>query len=181
MLEIVFIVGGIATLVGAGLNHLIHDCIVNRKMKNNLKQLGEENNKLHNSITNIKNENKLLSDIREDLEDSKDALKYELENLKKIMKIGGEHGEEIYQNMINLFNEYKNIVDTDIRTKTIGLLCDLDTNNDFIYSPEERKAAKSKLRLLFSEQHINIIDSDFDDISILKEKLMILFCKQVKN
>lgn len=183
MIELIILIGvGFGSSVfGAGAMKCFQNCVTNRKMKKNLEKMNVENRKLQESVTNMTTENRNLQNVRENLEESSDTLKNELENLKEIMKLSGEHGEEVYENLMSLFNNYKNIVEVDIKTKSIALLCDLDTNNDFSYSATERVAAIAKLKLLFSEQHIDINDSDFDDICKLKDKLIKLFQTHVNN
>lgn len=181
MIELIILIGVGSSLIGAGTMKCFDNCIINRKMKKNLDKMNAENLKLQESVTNMTTENKNLQNVRENLEHSSHSLKSELENLKDIMKISGEQGEEIYEKLIKVFNDYKNIVEVDIKTKSIALLCDLDTNNDFSYSATERVAAIAKLKLLFSEQHIDISDSDFDDISKLKDKLIKLFHTDIQK
>ena len=178
MIEIIIGIGSF--MIGVGVTRMIHWCFVNLKMKRNLQKLVHENNKLQNNVQMMKEENANLKNVRCSLENSSVALKVELDNLKDIINLNGEQGEEIYKNLICIFENYKNIVNVDIQTKSIGLLCDLDTNKDFIYSPEERVVAISKLKLLFSDQHIDISDHDFDDISRLKNKLVELFKIELK-
>lgn len=181
MIELIILIGVGSSLFGAGAMKCFDNFIVNRKMKKNLDKMNAENIKLQESVTDMTTENKNLQNIRKNLEESSHSLKNELENLKDIMKISGEHGEEIYENLMKVFNDYKNIVEVDIKTKSVALLCDLDTNNDFSYSAAERVAAFAKLKLLFSEQHIDINDSDFDDMSKLKNKLINLFHTHINN
>lgn len=183
MIELIILIGiGVSSSVfGAGAMKCFQSCVTNRKMKKNLEKMNTENRKLQDSVTNMTTENRNLQNVRENLEESSNTLKSELDNMKEIMKLSGEHGEEVYANLMTLFNNYKNIVDMDIKTKSISLLCDLDTNNDFSYSATERVAAIAKLKLLFSEQHIDISDADFDDLSKLKDKLIKLYESHVNH
>ena len=76
--------------------------------------------------------------------------------------------------MLKLYQQYKTTVNLDVQTKALGLLMDLDTNNDFKFDEEERYNAINKLKLLFNKENINISDKDFDDIKALKTRLVIL-------
>ena len=172
----------LATVIGYSIStflsiKIIYDCLYKRKMEKNLRKMEENNKELSESVSNFQIENDKLSALRKDMEENGEQLKTELDELKGIINLGGEQNEEVYQNLRTLYNDYKDIVDIDVKVKCIGLLTDLDTNNDFKFDEKEKEEAKMKLRLLFSEKKIDISDSDFDDLDVLKNKLYELIMK----
>lgn len=134
------------------------------------KQLTKEINNLQNENSTLLKNIDRLKCLQADLETSTSNLKNDIGDLQNILKLTEGNTE----NMLKLYQQYKTTVNLDVQTKALGLLMDLDTNNDFKFDEEERYNAINKLKLLFNKENINISDNDFDDIKALKTRLVIL-------
>lgn len=166
----------VITIIGYSLStslavKIVYDCLYRKKMQKHLNEMKINNQELSESISNFQTENEKLCQLSMNMEQNEEQLKNELEQLKGIIHVGGEQNKEVYKNLTKLYKEYENVVDIDLKVKCIGLLTDLDTNNDFEFDESEREQAKIKLKLLFSEKQIEISDSDFDNLEVLKQKL----------
>tara|TARA_B100000575_G_scaffold292509_1_gene301114 strand:+ start:1383 stop:1928 length:546 start_codon:yes stop_codon:yes gene_type:complete len=168
MIDIILL--GSSSIIVIGVCSLL-GCTYKQRMTKILNELESENRELTSNIDIITNENIRLREIRVTLESSSQSIKSELEKLKSIIDMCGDTNKDAYNKMLGLYDDYKKIVDLDVRVKSIGLLMDLDTNNDFIFDKNEKETAILKLKLLFNHNNINISDSDFDNMDILKTKL----------
>tara|TARA_A100001015_G_scaffold311748_1_gene415592 strand:+ start:2338 stop:2859 length:522 start_codon:yes stop_codon:yes gene_type:complete len=155
-----YILSAIISILGF---NSIRECRQKKQLTKEINNLQTENSTLLKNIDRLKC-------LQIDLETSTSNLKNDIGDLQDILKITEGNTE----NMLTLYSQYKNTVNLDVQTKALGLLMDLDTNNDFKFDEVERRNAINKLKLLFNQQNINISDNDFDNINTLKTRLVIL-------
>ena len=159
---------------------LWNDCVSNRKLVKNLGEMHHENERLQACVEDMSAENARMSVVRGELEDSAATLKDELDALKGLIDLAGDHQQDVYEATLKLFREYNAVVHLDVHNKALGILQSLDTDHNFVMSDVERTNAVKSLNLLFGENHgVALANADFDDLEVLKEKIVTLIKRSV--
>lgn len=153
----------------------LSDYFIKKKIKKCVELLKQENKEFKLNLSTLEEENKKLSEI-------KDEFQKELIDLKGICTLVGEINEESYEKIKALYIKHKQIVNLEIKTISLKILLDLDKNSDYELSKSEKEYAKKKLHLLFKNADISIIpDQHFNDFYKLQESIENLVRDNLNN